>query len=409
MSHSTKSERPQKPYDEFPLFPHRNGQWAKQIHGTPRYFGSWKTGTWQEAFERYKKEAPHLYAGNEPPPDCEGMTVKEAVNRFLHYNKLKIKDGSLKERTWKEYQSYGLRIRRVLGDSLPLKAVGPESGEKLFEDLAQTHKSPDSLEGDKAKVMVFFNYFNEQEWTERPIKLGPLFKRASRKVKRRRRAQRRGHKWFEPEEIRRLIEAADPRLKAMILLAINCGFGNTDCATLPLSVVDLDGGWIDYSRVKTGVQRRCPLWPETVAALRAVLEKRKSPKDEAFRDRVFTTIFGGTFEAGKCKDDSPISKRMATLLKKLGLQRKHRNFYSLRHTFYTVGKRRSKLGAQIIMGHADADEAADLGSQVSDDWYDEQGVNGLDRVLLAVSEHVRQWLFTNNREPEEAAEVVVAS
>ena len=50
----------------------------------------------------------------------------------------------------------------------------------------------------------------------------------------------------------------------MILLGVNCGFGNGDCGTLPVSALDLDGAWVNYPRPKTAIQRRCPLWPETV-------------------------------------------------------------------------------------------------------------------------------------------------
>ena len=38
---------------------------------------------------------------------------------------------------------------------------------------------------------------------------------------------------------------------AMFLLGINCGFGNADCGTLPLSALDLDGCWINFPRPKT--------------------------------------------------------------------------------------------------------------------------------------------------------------
>jgi hypothetical protein len=44
-------------------------------------------------------------------------------------------------------------------------------------------------------------------------------------------------------------------LKAMILLGINCGYGNADCGTLPLSALDLKNGWINYHRPKTGIVR----------------------------------------------------------------------------------------------------------------------------------------------------------
>ena len=38
----------------------------------------------------------------------------------------------------------------------------------------------------------------------------------------------------------------------MILLGINGGMGNHDCATMPLDVVDLEHAWIRYARPKTG-------------------------------------------------------------------------------------------------------------------------------------------------------------
>src|SRR5262249_52686696 len=59
-----------------------------------------------------------------------------------------------------------------------------------------------------------------------------------------------------------------PTLRAMLLLGVNCGLGNHDCPLLPLSALDLDAGWINVPRPKTGIARRCPLWPETVVALR---------------------------------------------------------------------------------------------------------------------------------------------
>jgi hypothetical protein len=49
-------------------------------------------------------------------------------------------------------------------------------------------------------------------------------------------------------------------------------------ARLPLSAVDLDAGVIDFPRPKTGIPRRCPLWPETAAAIRELLAKRPAPR-----------------------------------------------------------------------------------------------------------------------------------
>ena len=50
-----------------------------------------------------------------------------------------------------------------------------------------------------------------------------------------------------------MIDSAGVPLKAMLLLGINCGMGQSDIANLPKSHVDLERGWLDSPRRKTGV------------------------------------------------------------------------------------------------------------------------------------------------------------
>lgn len=59
-----------------------------------------------------------------------------------------------------------------------------------------------------------------------------------------------------------------------ILPGINRGFIQRDLSDLPVTAVDLDNAIIDFPRGKTAVERRCPLWLETVAALKASAAKR---------------------------------------------------------------------------------------------------------------------------------------
>ncbi len=169
----------------------------------------------------------------------------------------------------------------------------------------------------------------------------------------------------------------------MILLGVNCGFGNADCGTLPLAALDLDGGWINYHRPKTGITRRCPLWPETVAALRELLANRPEPKDSADDDLVFLTVRGGSWH--KKIDDNPISKEMRKLLDSLDLNG-HRNFYALRHTFETIGgEAKDQVAVDHIMGHARDDMASVYRERISD------------ARLKAVANHVRDWLLFASR------------
>jgi integrase len=185
---------------------------------------------------------------------------------------------------------------------------------------------------------------------------------------------------FEADELRQIIHAAGVQLRAMILLGINCGFGNSDCATLPFTTLDIEGGWVDYARPKTGIRRRCPLWPETAEALREAIAKRPKPRDSAHNALLFITKRGLTW--GKDTSDNPISKEMAKLLKKLGLYRKGLGFYALRHTFETIGgDSRDQVAVDHIMGHSRDDMASVYRERISDE------------RLKAVANHVRAWLF----------------
>ena len=185
-------------------------------------------------------------------------------------------------------------------------------------------------------------------------------------------------------------------MKAMILLGINCGFGPADCGTLPASAVELNTGWINYPRPKTGVPRRIPLWPETVAAIKESLDKRPKPIDEVDADLVFITKYGQRWR--KDTSDNTLSKEFGKVIrsakvkrgqKEQAVYRKGLGFYGLRHTFQTIGDAaRDPIATRAIMGHA---EVLDDMSAVY-----REGVD--DDRLKAVTDHVRQWLFP----PEES-------
>jgi integrase len=185
---------------------------------------------------------------------------------------------------------------------------------------------------------------------------------------------------FEAAQIRALIAAAGTQLRAMILLGINAGFGNADVATLPITALDLAGGWINYPRPKTGVARRVPLWPETVAALKAAIAARPTPKDAADVGLVFITKYGGSW--AKATRDNPVSKELAKLLLELKMKRPGLGFYALRHSFETIGgESKDQVAVDSIMGHARYDMPSLYRERVSDE------------RLTALTEFVRKWLF----------------
>jgi len=191
---------------------------------------------------------------------------------------------------------------------------------------------------------------------------------------------------FESDELRKLLDLADMQMKAMILLSLNCGFGNKDIGELPIAAVSMDTGSIDFPRPKTAIERRCPLWTESIDALRKVLAERPTPKESAAKNKVFVTKYGGawskTGDAEKARSDNPISAEFRKLLKTCDLCRKGRGFYSLRHVFETIGgETKDHVAVNSIMGHVDDSMAATYREHISDE------------RLIAVTDFVHDWLF----------------
>jgi integrase len=165
----------------------------------------------------------------------------------------------------------------------------------------------------------------------------------------------------------------------MILLALNCGLGNADIGRLKGSHLDLERGWLDFPRPKTGIARRCPLWPETVAAIRAVLGVRLPAKDPIEADLVFISLAGTSFYAET--GNSPVGQVFSRLLKRLNINGQ-RGFYSLRHTFATIGgEARDQQAVSAILGHVVESMTGNY----------QHGIT--DARLCAVTESVRRWLF----------------
>ena len=75
---------------------------------------------------------------------------------------------------------------------------------------------------------------------------------------------------FNSKQINKLLSVADKRMRAMIWLGLNCGFGCTDCAQLKWKELDFVNNRVRLARKKTGIPRNLPLWPETIQALKKV-------------------------------------------------------------------------------------------------------------------------------------------
>lgn len=374
----TKSAMP-KPRKAFPLWPHPNGQWAKRIEGEIRYFGVWDQP--EEALAEYHK---HLLS-QQDSPRLGPLTLGDMVNFFLDEKKQAIPH-EMAQCTWNDYARVGKEMIKVLGRTFRVDRMEPKDFARLRAAMAKG-RAPTTLSNRMTWVRVIFNWAYQSELIG-PPRYGKSFDRPSRTTLRKYRAAQ-PKKRFSAEQVRALIDTARQPLKAMILLGINCGMGNRDCAHLSHNHLNLEEARFDYARGKTGVHRWGPLWPETVDALREAMKTCPTPKDPSLGDRVFITKYGGSW-CSEEKNIDPIAQEMRKLCKELGFHQKGVGFYSLRHTFYTIAKKCKDIeAAKFIMGHVE--EANDMGAFYDEDNFDEEEVD-VERLNVAVN-FVRDWLF----------------
>lgn len=412
--------RPPRPIG-CPLFAHRCGQWAKKIRGRTRYFGPWKN--LDLALRRWEAQKADLLAGREPQPiGPDELLLHELCNTFLASKKLLLEQADIGPRSWDDYLATCQRMVRVLGRGTAVSHLVPEDFSRLRSDMAKSW-GPTRIGNEVRRVRMVFTYGVKRSLMERVPNFGDGLRRPSAKTLRKHRSDK-GPRMFEAEQLRQILERARPTLKAMILLAINCGFGNHDVATIQRKHLDRKTAWVNYPRPKTGIARRAKLWPETLRALRKMLRLRDrrikvgqavdqpvnqpvepigpqpqpatsaQPQSELPETRAATTSEKRRYKKllfltrGRrpwtSKSGSKISQEFGRLLHKIGLHRPGLNFYALRHTFETIaGATKDQPAVSAVMGHAakSDDMSAVYRERIDDD------------RLAAVSEHVRQWLF----------------
>lgn len=372
-------KKPQKPRSDFPLFPHRNGQWAKKVRGKLQYFGT----DWQSAESEWLRVKDDLLAGrSRPPTDVATVTVRNACNEFLTFKDSKVKTGELAYRTFLGYMQTAGIIADAIG-TRPVDSLTVEDFKNLRNIMADG-RGLRSLAHHIKNARGVFSYAWRNELIDKPVRFGDAFSipsRANVKKESQQKRQDHGKRLFTSEQMRMLLESSRP-FGAMALLAINGGLGNTDISGLHQTAIE--GDWLDVPRQKTGVERRIPLWPETSEALNEAIAHRPSPKDKADSGLVFITRYGNRFV--RISDNGAALDSISDLMKKrtaqLGIKRPGLSFYAIRHTFETIaGGSKDQVAVDHIMGHDRGDMASEYRESIDDD------------RLRAVTNHVRTWLL----------------
>jgi integrase len=149
---------------------------------------------------------------------------------------------------------------------------------------------------------------------------------------------------------------------------------------IPISIVDVEEGWLDYPRAKTAIDRRIPLWPETCKALKHVIFERREPVNEEDSELLFIGKRGQNYVGGR--KGYRVTQEFDRVARRAGVV--GRSFYDFRRTFETIaGEGGDQVAVDHIMGHAPGgnDMGAVYRQRISAD------------RLLAVTNTVRAWLY----------------
>ncbi|PAY16653.1 hypothetical protein CKO51_25420 [Rhodopirellula sp. SM50] len=380
-SKKSKPVKPEKPYPTFPLFSHASGKWAKKVRGRMHYFGEWADP--EGALNEWLAVKDYLIAGRDPK-EAIGYDINDLVHDFLDSKQQQHRHGELTLAGLNDYQKAGQMIANFFGKARLVATLDTPDFSRLRSNFPESW-APATVNNQIARISAIFNFAYDEGKVDRPIRKGKNFKRVSRKRQRLERAKK-PKRLFDAVELHRLIGAADFQLKAMILLGINCGYGNADCGRLEIPTIDFKRSWIEDLRQKTAVERAAWLWPETIQALQHAIDNRYSSAPASLAERVFVTKRRQSWYKENGKSD-PISVAFRKLTEKVGCRREGIGFYSLRHTFETIaGNSRDQIAVNYVMGHSDESMA-----QVYREGIDPK------RIIAACS-FVRRW-FLRGRWP----------
>jgi integrase len=334
--------KPDRPYSDFPLYPHDTKRWSKKIKGKTHYFGPWDD--WKGALERYQYERDYLYAGKTPPPkNADAYTVGILINDYLRFKDDKVQSNELSQRTWDDLKRTGAMLIEELGRNIPIESLDSDDFAALRAKLSK-RLGLVALANEIARSRSFFNYAFKNNKIDKPVKMGTAFDKPSKDSLKRERLSK-PVKMFTIEELTTIYKAANAQMRCFMLLGLNGGLIASDIGQMEAK--HIQDGWCVFPRPKTTVEREFPFWKETVKAIEAT---RQTQYDSPL---LFVTKYGMPWFKGT--PDSPLGKEFTKLLEECNIPLNGRGFSALRHNFRTYADGcRDRNAIDVCMGHTDS-------------------------------------------------------
>lgn len=344
--------------DKFPLTLHPTGQYCKKIKGKLYYFGNDK----QKALKRYLEQAAFLHAGKTAKLTSanNNLSLKTLCNLYLDHQESRATIGETKLRNVYDLILLLRAFVKFVGATRAVTDVSTFELQNYRQKLIRGGLAPRTVNNHISAVKAMYHWAVENEIIDIAPNLKAIKKISGPKTER---------PTFTSEQIRKLLEHANDKIKAMIWLGLNCGFGCTDCSELRWEHLDFKNNRVDFPRTKTGIERNLPLWEETIKSLRVI------PR---INERVFNTRGGRKYvrvTQKRAKDGTVkltnydgISSEFSKLLKKARVKtKKGVGFYALRRTAATLTARSGDpFAVQRLLGHADLKMATTYVQNISE-------------------------------------------
>jgi len=352
-----KSSRRKIRSDKFPLTLHTTGQYCKKIQGKMYYFGSDK----KQALERYLDQATYLHGGRNliQKASSGNMTLKELCTLYLQYQQSKVKANDLSAKHHNDQISSLRKCVSFLGHDRKIKNISTLDLQRYKRKLQGDYRSVCRLNLHISIMKAMFHWARKNDILENIPNIDAI---SRGKVVYQEKFT------FSSEHINKLLSVADIKMRAMIWLGLNCGFGCTDCAQLKWRDLDFANNRVRLARNKTGIPRNLPLWPETIQALKKM---SKSGELVFYTSKghpwIRTLIIADVNGQVKYAVVNSITPKFSKLLKKAKIQApKGTGFYTLRRTAATVAARSGDpFAVQRLLGHADLQMATRYVQDVS--------------------------------------------
>jgi len=192
--------------DKFPLTRHPTGQYCKKIKGKMYYFGSDK----KEALQRYLDQATYLHGHQEnvQKPTEEHMTLKQLCDRYLNYQYSKLQANDLTASHYNEQVGSLSKLMAFLGQNIDINNISTLDLQNYKRRIQKSYVSVCRLNLHISIMKALFHWARKND----VLANIPNIDAVSRgKIVHQERFT------FDPEQINKLLSAADVKMRAMIL------------------------------------------------------------------------------------------------------------------------------------------------------------------------------------------------